>query len=153
MKITLDIDRILDRIYAASAISASMRMRDASSREPLLTADHRHALIRIAVMAAASTNSISDLSSHMTSISMPEIGTDSSANISFDIDLRKEADVEALIAQLENTIALKTLALVAAASGDEACRALYDDMSLDSATALAEILSAPSTMTSRLNWL
>lgn len=125
MTLTLDIDSILDRVYADSAIGAVLRLRDPGRPVPMLTPDRRQGLRRIVVQA-------SSILAGMTGIRMranlPDGISDSPSTITAELPGDEH---ESTGDQLISAIALKTLALSAAISGDTVFAEYADKQALE----------------------
>lgn len=125
MKITLDIDSILDQVYADSAIGAILKLRDPQIRTPLLTPDQRHGLRRMAAQAAGV---LAGKAGFGISVSTPDPGDETTATITIAVP---DGDSDSIEQQLSSAIALKTLSFTAASSGDHELAKRADTWALD----------------------
>lgn len=117
MEITLDIDSILDYIYADSAIGAILATTDPRKSVPLLTPDHRHGLRRTVAVAAAALAATSG-GFRIAAAHIPPAGDDSKATLSLRTPGQtNEEEKEEVARQLAYAVTLKTLAVLAARAG------------------------------------
>lgn len=151
MKITLDIGSVLEDIYADSALGAVMGLRDAALPVPLLTRDHRHALSRMAVHAAAHVCSMSGLSHHILSVNLP---TGDAEKPMLSLDLNCENDripaEEAMLFHLRAAVSASTLHFVALAGNDKERADRFDALARYEASTLDSLLSPAHTFTLRM---
>ena len=153
MKITLSINAVLDDIYADSALGAIMGLRDAARLQPLLTPDHRRALLRMAVQGAAHVCSIGELTPRITALTLPnENDEDPTLTLELRCDSGREPSSEAIIFHLSAAISAATLHLLALTRGDIPRADHHSTLARLSIITIATILSEPRPFTTRMNW-
>lgn len=152
MKITLPIDTVLDDIYADSALGAVMGLHDAARPVPLLTRDHRQALMRLAVQAAAHVCAMAELSGLITAITLPSADDPAPAMI---IDLRCDCSrrpaTEAIELHLRAAVSAATLHFVALTAGDIARADRFTVVARNSASIITALLTAPRPFEARMS--
>lgn len=131
MKITLSPGSLVDDILADSALNAIFNQNSA-----LLTADHRPALLRAAIKAAATV--AGKLSGSLTALEVSDDGSE----IRFET-LETEAHPDALEFHFATAVSFATLRLVAISIGDHRRADAYKGCLADSLATLETIISAP----------
>lgn len=104
----IPISRILDDIYAESALSAILTR--SSDKPSVLSPDNSEALKRIIVVAA--TQVAAELIKHLKSVRFPE-SPDSDPQLEFEFNAPKSLATEALAEHLTSALIFKTMSLVA----------------------------------------
>ncbi len=143
MKITLDLDSVAEDIYAESALGAVAKPGAAGRPVAVLTGDHRRALMRMAVHAAAYVCSLGGLSHHLQSVTLPA-ADDATARMSLELNseggrVPSEAAVEF---HLRSAVSAAALHLVALAGGDRDRADRFESMARHEASMIGELMSA-----------
>jgi len=151
MQITVSLSRLLDDMYADSAIAAILGRRNPDNTVPLLTPGHCHALKRVAMNAAASV--ALTLAPRLKDFSMPEFVRPSDANpssddITFTVDDSTRASPEALKIHFANAITFECLRFIAISAGDLRKADAYAQCVSDSADTIANCLDNLSAVPS-----
>lgn len=135
MKVILQIDSLLDDLYADSALS------DLSALSPVLTPDSRPALQRFIVNAAAGI--VGALSPALCAFEFPDPDSDG-GTMTFDFDNDIPLNAEGLAVYLSAVIVRATLRHLAISRGDNPRATLYDHCLSVALNHLRSLILAPS---------
>lgn len=140
MKISLPVGRLLDDLYADSAIKAHSSLSGTPSSA--LSPDRRQALRRFIIVAAAEVAGA--LARHLLSFSPPDPDGESDDDlIEFEIDDSTAAAPDALTHHLSSALTLAALRFVALSSGDYRRADAYASCLSAAVDNLAQCISAP----------
>lgn len=125
MKVTLDLNSVVDFMLAESAVAAVLRRNGFSSNPPLLSFDHRHAIRRIALTAAATVVAVPELAAVVASLdlpSLPEVSGDDSGpciiTLTFKDDIFHDISSEVVAHYFRAALVAQTLSMLSLAAGD-----------------------------------
>ena len=137
MLITIPVSRLLDDLYAASAIRT---LRDSS---PLLDPDRAPALRRFIIAAAAEV--AGSLCRLLTSVSLPDPDTipADSGDITFTIDDSAPASPDALASHISAAVTSSALRLIAATEGDTRRAQAFDALARSGVDTVVRLITAP----------
>ena len=138
MKISLPVGRLLDDLYADSALKS----HSMPSRPVAVTPDRRRALRRFIIVAAAEVAGA--LARHLLSFTPPDPdGEDDNDTIDFEIDGSSCAVPEAIMHHLSAALTLAALRYVALSTGDYPRAEAYAACLAEATGALSECIAAP----------
>lgn len=140
MKIALPVGRLLDDLYADSAIKAHSSLP--STSRSVLSPDRRQALRRFIIVAAAEV--AGSLARYLLSFSPPDPDGESDDDpIEFEIDDSTAAVPDALQCHLSSALTLSALRFVALSSGDFQRADAYASRLAAAVANLADCISSP----------